>query len=191
MKTLDSLTHEYTLTLTEPVSGSAVVIEQIKDMLDRNNIQQMHIVAHSMGGLVVENYMRQCNLGKLCQFVTSISTISSPFGGVESAKQGVEYSPVVMPAWVDLNPDGEFINDLFNDRNNTNTPHFLLFGYNSGDLLNTDSNDGVIDLSSQLARQAQLHAEQIRGYDEDHLSILNNDELFDDLSNFWIETERE
>ncbi|CED70926.1 putative lipoprotein [Aliivibrio wodanis] len=155
------------------------------------NIQQMHIVAHSMGGLVVENYMRQCNLGTLCDFVNSVSTISSPFGGVESAKQGVEYSPVVMPVWVDLNPDGEFIKELFKDRNKANTPHFLLFGYNSGNFINTDSNDGVIDLSSQLNRQAQLHAEQIRGYDENHLSILNNDELFDDLSNFWIETERE
>lgn len=154
------------------------------------NIQQMHIVAHSMGGLVVENYSRQCNIGELCQFINSVSTISSPFGGVESAKQGVEYSPVVMPAWIDLNPDGLFISELFSDKDEVKTPHFLAFGYNSGDLLNTDSNDGVIDLSSQLSRQAQLHAAQIRGYDEDHLSILDNDNLFKDLSDFWIRAEQ-
>ncbi len=153
-------------------------------------IKQMHVVAHSMGGLIVANSMRQCRIGQLCHFINSITTISSPFGGVGSAKQGVEYSPVVMPAWVDLNPDGKFIADLFTDNDKIHTPHFLAFGYNSGDLFNTDSNDGVIDLSSQLSRQAQLHAEQIRGYDENHLSILDNDDLFDDLSDFWLKTEQ-
>lgn len=155
------------------------------------NIKQMHVVAHSMGGLIVTNSSRQCRIGQLCHFINSITTISSPFGGVESAKQGIEYSPVVMPAWVDLNPDGKFIADLFTDNDKINTPHFLAFGYNSGELFSTDSNDGVIDLSSQLSRQAQLHAEQIRGYDENHLSILNNDELFEDLSNFWLKTEQQ
>lgn len=154
------------------------------------NIQQLHVVAHSMGGLIVANSIRQCRIGQLCNFVTSITTISSPFGGVESAKQGIEYSPVVMPAWVDLNPDGKFIADLFIDNNKTHTPHFLAFGYNSGELFNTKSNDGVIDLSSQLSRPAQLNAEQILGYDENHLSILDNDDLFKDLSDFWLRAEQ-
>lgn len=155
------------------------------------NVEQMHIVAHSMGGLVVENYIRQCSVGHLCKSVNSIATISTPFGGVSSAKQGVEYSPVVMPAWVDLNPEGQFIQTLFNDIDSKpKSPHFLLFSYNSGQLFTTDNNDGVIDLSSQLSRPAQLDAEQIRGYNENHLSILDNDNLFEDLSIFWKSTER-
>ena len=151
----------------------------------------MHVVAHSMGGLIVTNSIRQCRIGQLCDFVSSITTISSPFGGVASAKQGIEYSPVVMPAWVDLNPDGKFIADLFADSKPTHTPHFLAFGYNSGELFNTNSNDGVISLSSQLSRPAQLNAEQILGYDENHLSILDNDDLFEDLSEFWLRAEQE
>jgi uncharacterized alpha/beta hydrolase family protein len=152
--------------------------------------QQLHVVAHSMGGLIVTNSIRQCRIGQLCDFVSSVTTISSPFGGVESAKQGVEYSPVVMPAWVDLNPEGKFIADLFIDNNKIQIPHFLAFGYNSGELFNTSSNDGVISLSSQLSRPAQLNAEQILGYDENHLSILDNDELFEDLSEFWLRAEQ-
>ncbi|TCN87343.1 alpha/beta hydrolase family protein [Vibrio crassostreae] len=152
--------------------------------------QQLHVVAHSMGGLIVTNSIRQCRIGQLCDFVSSVTTISSPFGGVESAKQGVEYSPVVMPAWVDLNPDGKFIADLFIDSSKIHIPHFLAFGYNSGDLFNTNSNDGVINLSSQLSRPAQLNAEQILGYDENHLSILDNDDLFEDLSEFWLRAEQ-
>ncbi|CAH6798376.1 Alpha/beta hydrolase [Vibrio chagasii] len=151
--------------------------------------QQLHVVAHSMGGLIVTNSIRQCRIGQLCDFVSSVTTISSPFGGVESAKQGVEYSPVVMPAWVDLNPDGQFISDLFVENNEIHIPHFLAFGYNSGDLFNTNSNDGVINLSSQLSRPAQLNADQIRGYNENHLSILDNDDLFEDLSEFWLRAE--
>ena len=53
-------------------------------------IQKMHVVAHSMGGLIVTNSIRQCRIGQLCDFVSSITTISSPFGGVASAKQGIE-----------------------------------------------------------------------------------------------------
>lgn len=152
--------------------------------------QQLHVVTHSMGGLIVTNSIRQCRIGQLCDFVSSVTTISSPFGGVESAKQGVEYSPVVMPAWVDLNPEGKFIADLFIDNNKVQIPHFLAFGYNSGELFNTSSNDGVISLSSQLSRPAQLNAEQILGYDENHLSILDNDDLFEDLSEFWLRAEQ-
>ncbi|CAH6799036.1 Alpha/beta hydrolase [Vibrio chagasii] len=152
--------------------------------------QQLHVVAHSMGGLIVTNSIRQCRIGQLCDFVSSVTTISSPFGGVESAKQGVEYSPVVMPAWVDLNPDGKFIADLFIDSSKIHIPHFLAFGYNSGELFNTNSNDGVINLSSQLSRPAQLKADQIRGYNENHLSILDNDHLFEDLSEFWLTAEQ-
>ncbi|CAH7327339.1 Alpha/beta hydrolase [Vibrio chagasii] len=152
--------------------------------------QQLHVVAHSMGGLIVTNSIRQCRIGQLCDFVSSVTTISSPFGGVESAKQGVEYSPVVMPAWVDLNPDGKFIADLFIDSSKIHIPHFLAFGYNSGELFNTNSNDGVINLSSQLSRPAQLKADQIRGYNENHLSLLDNDHLFEDLSEFWLTAEQ-
>ncbi|MEZ9648437.1 lipase family alpha/beta hydrolase [Vibrio sp. 10N.261.52.C2] len=158
-------------------------------VLTEYKIQQLHVVAHSMGGLVAINSLRQCRIGQLCDFVSSVATISSPFGGVESAKQGVEYSPVVMPAWVDLNPDGKFIADLLIDSSKIHIPHFLAFGYNSGDLFNTNSNDGVINLSSQLSRPAQLHASQILGYNETHLSILDNDDLFEDLSEFWLRAE--
>ncbi|MEZ8379536.1 lipase family alpha/beta hydrolase [Vibrio splendidus] len=158
-------------------------------VLTEYKIQQLHVVAHSMGGLVATNSLRQCRIGQLCDFVSSVATISSPFGGVESAKQGVEYSPVVMPAWVDLNPDGKFIADLLIDSSKIHIPHFLAFGYNSGDLFNTNSNDGVINLSSQLSRPAQLHASQILGYNETHLSILDNDDLFEDLSEFWLRAE--
>ncbi|MEZ9501289.1 lipase family alpha/beta hydrolase [Vibrio sp. 10N.286.51.B11] len=154
-------------------------------VLTEYKIQQLHVVAHSMGGLVATNSLRQCRIGQLCDFVSSVATISSPFGGVESAK----YSPVVMPAWVDLNPDGKFIADLLIDSSKIHIPHFLAFGYNSGDLFNTNSNDGVINLSSQLSRPAQLHASQILGYNETHLSILDNDDLFEDLSEFWLRAE--
>ncbi|MFA0524323.1 esterase/lipase family protein [Vibrio sp. 10N.222.52.C3] len=158
-------------------------------VLTEYKIQQLHVVAHSMGGLVATNSLRQCRIGQLCDFVSSVATISSPFGGVESAKQGVEYSPVVMPACVDLNPDGKFIADLLIDSSKIHIPHFLAFGYNSGDLFNTNSNDGVINLSSQLSRPAQLHASQILGYNETRLSILDNDDLFEDLSEFWLRAE--
>ncbi|MCW1890072.1 hypothetical protein OK016_15245 [Vibrio chagasii] len=44
--------------------------------------QQLHVVAHSMGGLVVTNSIRQCRDWAAMRFVNSVTTISSPFGEV-------------------------------------------------------------------------------------------------------------
>nr|WP_258188072.1 hypothetical protein [Vibrio splendidus] len=41
-----------------------------------------------------------------------------------------------------------------------------------------------------MSRPVQLNADQIRGYNENHLSILDNDDLFEDLSSFWLTAEQ-
>lgn len=41
----------------------------------------------------------------------------------------------------------------------------------------SESSDGVINLSSQLRMEAQEQASQVRGYDEDHVSILTNESV--------------
>lgn len=53
-------------------------------------------------------------------------------------------------------------------------PHSLIFGYKQDSFLGSDSGDGVIKLSSQLRSEAQEQASLVRGFDEDHTSILVN-----------------
>ncbi|WP_394203760.1 lipase family alpha/beta hydrolase [Shewanella waksmanii] len=152
------------------------------------DFSQAHIVAHSLGGLVGKSYLNLCNANNSCVDMISFASISSPFAGVESAQYGVDYAPVAIPAWHDLVPESELVSELFNV---TNTPpHLLNFGYKVSGVLNKQSSDGVINLSSQLAFDAQAQAYRIRGYNNDHVSILANPKLATELMLFWQQIEQ-
>jgi hypothetical protein len=49
-----------------------------------------------------------------------------------------------------------------------------MFGYRQNSILAFAGSDGVIKLTSQLHDAGQEQAQSMRGYDEDHVSILNN-----------------
>ena len=155
----------------------------------KHQFGQAHLLAHSMGGLVSKAYLNICTKTASCAEVISFTSISSPFGGVDSAQNGVDYAPVVMPSWRDLAPKSEFIEDLFIN-SETMPPHQLNFGFKISGLLNQQSGDGVISLSSQLSLQAQQSAEKVRGYDEDHVGILSNEQLHRSVAEFWQEAEQ-
>ena len=55
-----------------------------------------------------------------------------------------------------------------------------MFGFRKENL-SSESSDGVILLSSQLRSSAQQQAISIRGFDEDHVSILHSDAVIGDV----------
>lgn len=166
----------------------------------RYDVKSFHLVAHSMGGLVTQGYLDLCRNQLGCDDIASFTSISSPFGGVESAQSGIDYAPVVMPAWRDLAPNSEFIEKLFTDRYTdrftghreefNRPPHQLVFGYKVSGIINKKSSDGVISLDSQLIDNAQQQAERVYGLNEDHVSILANDKLAEALHKFWQTSEQ-
>ncbi len=177
----------YPTSISLPLVSKGLANMVHKEMTE-HKVEKIHIVAHSMGGLVVEDYLNQCSIGNNCQGILSFTSISSPFSGVASAKSGVEYSPVVMPAWRELNPDSEFIETLFDFKHNK-PPHLLMFGYDGKGLINAESNDGVIVLSSQLRHEAQQQATKVMGFNEGHVSILSSDSIYQEIEAFWEGTE--
>ena len=158
----------------------------------RYNVKTLHIVAHSMGGLVAQAYLDLCRNQLGCNDIASFTSISSPFGGIISAQNGIDYAPVVMPAWRDLAPTSDFIGNLFSSSENHSTtpPHLLIFGYKMSGILNKESSDGVISLESQLNDKAQQRSDNVYGLNEDHVSILSNDKLIQTLNSFWQESEQ-
>lgn len=158
----------------------------------RYNVKTLHLVAHSMGGLVAQAYLDLCRNQLGCNDIASFTSISSPFGGVGSAQSGIDYAPVVMPAWRDLAPSSDFIGKLFSssELHSTTPPHLLIFGYKMSGILNQESSDGVISLESQLSDKAQQRAVKVYGLNEDHVSILSNDQLLQTLNSFWQESEQ-
>lgn len=144
--------------------------------------RKMHVVAHSMGGLVGRSFLNACREAHECDFIHTFTSIASPFGGAQQAKSGVEYSPVVMPVWRSMSPDSAFLRELFAKPLTGGVRHHLVFGFRNTSRLSKDSGDGTVPLDSQLPYAVQGQAASLRGFNEDHLSILTSAQVGSYLS---------
>jgi pimeloyl-ACP methyl ester carboxylesterase len=141
------------------------------------------VVAHSMGGLVARSFLLDDFDRSGTHSVRTFITVSSPLGGMASAGRGVEESPVVIRAWYGLAPASEFLEGLYyrnvadgkaRRRLPQHMAYHLLFGYRGG---GSASSDGTVVLASQLRREAQEEARSVRGFDEDHASVLRSPDV--------------
>jgi pimeloyl-ACP methyl ester carboxylesterase len=143
----------------------------------QHRVGRMVVVAHSMGGLVSRQSILEDFEANATRSVALYVTISSPLGGMSSAATGVRRSPVVVHSWRGLAPGSEFLDGLYygdvpqraqRRRLPAHTSYHMLFGYRG------DSGDGVVSIASQLREEAQEEARSLRGFDEDHTSILRS-----------------
>ena len=160
--------------------------------LSRLQLQQpndrLHIVAHSMGGLVVRRAL--LDHGEQMPPILLFVSISTPWAGEPTAELGVKYSPWVLPSWRDMQPDGPFLQDLFSRRLPGATRHVLMFGFRGGSLLPfRPNNDGTVTLKSQLRPEAQAGAEILQGYDESHDSILSSPAVLERLHTLFADAQ--
>ena len=144
-------------------------------------LDELHLVAHSMGGLVTRGAIRDCIQRSGCDYLKSFTSFSTPWAGVQSAQQGVKWSPTVVPVWRDMDPESEYLADLFAMPLPPTLPHFLFFGYKSSSILGGESGDGVIALTSMLRPEAQYQSSLMRGYNEDHIGIIKGQNVIDDF----------
>ena len=144
------------------------------------HFSQIHLVAHSMGGLVARSFL--VDYGKTFPEVRTLTSIATPWGGDSMAGKGAQHSPVMLPVWSDIDPDSEFFKSIYRRSLPSDMAFHLFFAHRgSRSLLRSNpfvgNNDGVIALSSQLDPRAQSEAISVYGLDEDHDSILLNDTL--------------
>jgi pimeloyl-ACP methyl ester carboxylesterase len=154
-----------------------------KTLCARYKFTDMHLVAHSMGGLVARGFLntmaRQESPIKIPLFVT----ISTPWGGHEATEMGVKYAPAVVPSWLDMLPGSAFQNELWETSLSPETTHLLMFSYRGkGSPFMDRNNDGTVTLSSELDMRAQMAASRVVGFSEDHVSILSSQEVSDMLA---------
>ena len=144
--------------------------------------ERMGVVAHSMGGLVSRSFILKHmiidGLGTVQVFVS----ISTPWGGVPMAAEGVKNAPEAIPSWHDVVPKSKFIQQVFDDTLSPQVPHYLLFGYQGKCSMFMANNDGTVEVSSQLDLRAQKDAKDVRGLNEDHMSILASKEAISYLN---------
>lgn len=161
--------------------------------------ERVFVIAHSMGGLVAWAGVRAHLRDVADPYIDLLVTINSPLGGMRSAATGVDYAPVVMPSWVDLDPRSGFLTELYVASLPESLPYYLIYGIGQnqefplplpldmllrGDIVlqGEDLNDQTVDLDSQLHRPAAEHAKAIFGYRDTHMGVLENRAMIDELN---------
>lgn len=144
---------------------------KLQNLQTRYGFLRMHLVAHSLGGLVAREFLAE--RGAEFPYVKVFVSLSTPWGGDDFAAFGVRQSPAVIPSWSDLTPQGPFLQSLFEKKLPPGTAYYLLFGHRGrGTLLLLPPSDGTITVESQLAAAAQAEARMSYGFNETHDSIL-------------------
>ncbi|ANQ83145.1 hypothetical protein dqs_0062 [Azoarcus olearius] len=141
----------------------------------RHRFERLHIVAHSMGGLVARSFL--INHGSQVRGLGLFISISTPWAGEPTAALGVKHAPAVVPSWHDMAPGGSFMRALFARPLPAGLDYYLLFGHRGGYSLLRPNHDGTVTLASQLRQAAQAEARMIYGFDEDHVGILSSPQV--------------
>ena len=149
--------------------------KKLYDLERKYRFEHLFIVAHSMGGLVSRAALIEFDQHN--RSVKLFVSISTPWGGEERAKTGVEHSPAVIPSWKDMEPDSPFIRNVFSVKLPDTMRYYLLFGHKGGGSLFRQNNDSTVTLESMLDPRAQADALKVAGFNEDHISILNSPEV--------------
>ena len=166
---------------------SGLKIEKISDILykkirvlhNKYKFQVLYITAHSMGGLVARSLINKYNSEKKFGFLKLYISISTPYGGNEVSRLGVEYSPAHISCWEDVATGSEFLKRLFIKKMPPEIRFYLFFGYAGDSRISKDFDDGIISLKSQLDPQAKAEAVLTCGFDEDHVSILSSNKMLE------------
>ncbi len=140
------------------------------------------VTAHSMGGLVSRAFIKEYALTDNPADVNLFVSISTPWGGSRMAAKGAEEAPVAVPSWHDMGPDSDFIRNLFATPLPAGVSHHLFFSFKGDCSLFMANNDGTVELESELDYRAQREATTTIGLNEDHGSILESHELFDEYN---------
>ncbi|WP_018873361.1 triacylglycerol lipase [Thioalkalivibrio sp. ALJ16] len=156
-----------------PLRSSAAYLAQIVEELEvRHNVEQLPVVAHSMGGLIALGFLQE--RAQRAATVPQLITLATPWGGHERAQQGVERSPVVIPVWRDMAVGSGYLETLFAEPALDATQLHLLFGYQRGEGAARATADGVVSLVSVLHPPAQQAATSVFGVPATHEGILSH-----------------
>ncbi len=146
----------------------------LEDLHARHDFKALQIIAHSMGGLTTRALINRYSETGSHFDIDRIITISTPFSGHHAATMGLKYAPTVIPVWEDVEPESEFIQNLFRKPLPDNLSHYLLFSFEGKSRFAKGNSDGVVTIASELRPEAQADAVMIRGFAENHTSILKN-----------------
>jgi pimeloyl-ACP methyl ester carboxylesterase len=132
----------------------------------------LYITAHSMGGLVARSFIM--DYGRHAPYVKLFIALATPWGGDRMAEYGVKQSPAVIPSWIDMQPEGEFLQSLYRGKLPSTVSFYMFTGHRGSRNPFRSNNDGTITLSSLMDLRPQTEAKMNYAFNEDHVSIVNS-----------------
>jgi pimeloyl-ACP methyl ester carboxylesterase len=162
----------------------ALMLEKgVEKLQAQLGFERLHVVAHSMGGLVSRRFLISNVLDLHQPWVRKFVTISTPWRGHEAAGLGVKHAPATVPSWIDMQTDSDFTRRLFARSLAPQVQHSLAFTYGGKrSLILPESNDGTVSVDSQLKAETQSAATRLHGFNESHVSVLHSPEVIR-----WVE----
>ena len=151
-------------------SMSYLLFWKLINLQTKYQFNKLYITAHSMGGLVARSFI--VNYGLQFPYVKLFISLATPWGGDRMAEYGVEQSPAVIPSWIDMQPEGEFITSLYRLKMPEQTSFYMFSGHRGSRNPFRSNNDGTIALSSLLDYRPQSEAKMHYAFNEDHASIV-------------------
>ena len=150
-------------------SMSYLLFWKLFNLQIKYKFNELYITAHSMGGLVVRSFIM--DYGKYCPYVKLFVSLATPWGGDRMAEYGVKQSPAVIPSWIDMQPEGEFMKSIYSAKMSETISFYLFFGHRGSRNPFRSNNDETISLSSLLDWRSQSEAKRVFAFNEDHASI--------------------
>ncbi|HEY3451278.1 MAG TPA: hypothetical protein VGK67_33275 [Myxococcales bacterium] len=146
----------------------AMVVETLAEKADTL------LVAHSMGGLVSRQALKNLAAGNPAKFpLKGYVSLGTPYGGMDSAN-GMNNIPVSLRPYVkrqslfDVQPEGPFIAELYQGAYPEGLPFYLFWGNARGD------GDGTVSKASATDPRAASRAVDVCDYYLDHVGMLAN-----------------
>jgi hypothetical protein len=153
-------------------SMSYLLYWKLVNLQRKYQFNRIYITAHSMGGLVARSFI--VNYGRKFPCVKLFVSLATPWGGDPMAEYGVRQSPVVIPSWIDMQPDGDFVQSLYRLKMPESVRFYMFYGYRGSRTPFGANNDGTSPLASLQDRRPQSEAEMNFAFDEDHTSLLSS-----------------
>ncbi len=155
----------------------------INKLRSKYGFDKFVVITHSMGGLVSRSIIqRQLQQQRDIEIPLFVS-ISTPWNGHKAAVFGVKSAPIKLPVWFDIVPGSPYLKTLRQQISDSNLNHHLFFSYKGNlSLINSENNDGTVDLSSQLLPIVQTKAKEVYGFNDSHVGVLENQELLNKVN---------
>ncbi len=153
---------------------SYALSEILDELVQRHDVAQLDVIAHSMGGLVSKGMIYQASPAVREKMRLFIS-IASPFGGHAAASQGIKWAPVVAPVWWAMAPGSPYL-ETIGSLDLANGPrHHLFYTYAHERGGERHEDDTVVSVESQLTESARSRATAVYPMADSHVSVMSNE----------------